>query len=293
MLRLFRFIPLLMLVAFVAWCSNNSSKRQSQDMTLGPELLDLFATSGLMDGPPSHPSDLPRMAKRAGPDGMNRLFYESVDRASLPALKWMVTHGADPANIGVIERVPLLHRAMQRPQVDRLEYLLGLGLDPKRRSVDGQSLMHVGAAHGLDERVIALLKQQGLTVTDATPSGRQPIHVANMKSIAPLAAAGADLSAQDNQGRSALHWAALEGRADAVNELLRLGASVFVADKQGRTPLHLAAVRRSVDVIEALVSAGAPKAARDADGLTPRDLAESRSTSVREERGQRNALDLL
>lgn len=282
--RLFRLIPALLVVCLVAWCTH---QRQTYSPATGQvltELAELFATHGLIDGP--LPSDgLGPAAKRAGPSGMNRLLYASASEASLPALRWIVEHGADPRDVGALEGLPLLHKIAKRPLYDRIEYFLKLGLDPRERSADGQSLMHVAAAGGFDERVLALLVSRGLTVSDATRTGRQPIHFASVKSIAVLANAGADLAAQDNDGRTALHWAVADGRADVATELLRQNASVFVADRQGRTPLHLAALQRSEPIIDALLAAGAPRAARDLDGRTPRELAESaRSSRQRQDR---------
>ena len=136
--------------------------------------------------------------------------------------------------------------------------------------------MHLAAQNGVDERALALLLSKGLTLADTTPSGRQPIHYANVKAIGVLAKAGADLNAVDAQGRTALHWAAAEGRQEVAAQLIQLNAStVFAVDREGRTPLHLAALGRSESTIDALLAAGAPRTARDAAGLTPRELAQA------------------
>ena len=213
--------------------------------------------------------------------------------ASLPALKWLVEHGADPRNVGTLEDVPLLFRAAKRPLFDRLDYLIGTGLDPTERSRAGLTLMHIAAQNGLDERVLQLLRAKGLGLNDAAPDGRRPIHFANVKSITVLAKAGADLNVVDRDGRTALHWAAAEGRQDAVAQLLALNASVFNADAKGRTPLHLAALSRSEPTVDALLAAGAPRTPRDNDGLTPRDLAESANKQQQRSRGYRGVADKL
>lgn len=271
--KLFRLIPLLMVVSFVAWCSAGRTPQGGSGGPLATELVDLFATHGVTDGMP-RADQLEAAAQRAGPVGMNRLLHATAATATLPALRWMVEHGADPRNLGAVENVPLLHKLAQRPQVDRLEYFLGFGLDARQRDPQGRTLLHAYAEAGIDERTLALLTARGLTVTDLSREGRQPIHSAAVKSIPVLAAAGADLGAQDREGRTPLHLAAAAGREDIVNELLRLGASVYAVDQQGRTPLHWAAEKRSEAVINALLAAGAPRAVRDNAGLSPRDLAE-------------------
>jgi hypothetical protein len=271
-LRLFKLIPLLMVVGFMAWCSSNKGgKLEAQQVRV--ELSELMSTQGYLSGP-ADSENLPAVAKRVGPAGMNRLLYDSAPTASLAALKWMVKNGADPKNTEAIGEEPLLHRIARIPQPERLEYFIGMGLDPKERSRDGATLLHVAARNGLDERTLALLTSKGLTVSDVTALGKQPIHMASVKSIPVLASVGADISAKDLSGRTPLHWAALEGKHEQVNALLRMNASVFATDGQGRTPLHLAAMGNSEEVVDTLLAAGAPRAVRDQDNMTPRELAQ-------------------
>jgi ankyrin repeat protein len=287
---LFRLIPALMLLCFVAWCSSSRQPRGSADgaPNLSVELVELFTTQGLVDGQ-VRSDQLADIAARVGPAGMNRLLYTAAPEASLPALRWMAEHGADIRNIGVIESVPLLHKVAKRPQFERLAYFLNQGLDAAQRDGEGRTLMHVCAEAGMDERVFALLRSKGLSTSDMTLVGKQPLHVASVKSIPVLVAAGADLAAVDNKGQTALHIAAAAGRQDLVTELLRLGASVFVTDKEGRTPLHWAAASRSEPSVDALLASGAPRTARDNSGLTPRDLADSE----RQQRPYRNEREKL
>ena len=52
---------------------------------------------------------------------------------------------------------------------------------------------------------------------------------------------GANKGSLDNEGRSALHHAAIHGKREAVCLLLESGASKDVLDKFGVSALHLAA----------------------------------------------------
>jgi ankyrin repeat protein len=280
MFRIVRFLPLLLVVLFIAWCSR-SGERQRESAPQKVELTELFLQQGLIDGASARDGDLTAAARRAGRVGMNQLLYNTAPSASVDALRWIIEHGADPASVGAPEGVPLLHKAAQTPTHARLTFFLELGLDPRQRGPGGATLLHRAAASGLDERVLQLLLAKGLKLTDTNAAGQLPVHVANLKSLDALVRAGADVDAVDALGRTALHHAATDRRADLVNELLRLGASVYKADAQGRTPLHLAALARSEPCVDALLAAGAPRSARDVDGLTARELALARRSSSR------------
>lgn len=266
-----RVVPSLILVSLVAWCTTNNHSRQ-QTMPVYTELRSLFMETGMIDSP--NTADLSAVAERIGESGMNQLLYEAASGASLDAIKWIVKNGADPKNIGAIQDLTLLQRAAKIPRHDRLEYFLSLGLDPKERTRDGMTLLHIAAQNGVDQRTVALLVSAGLSVTDTDIAGRQPIHFASVKSIPVLVGAGADINAKDHDGRTPLHHAAAETKHDITSQLIQQGASVFAQDNQGRTPLHLAAMNNySEQIVDTLLASGAPTTARDRDGNTPRDLA--------------------
>ncbi|KAK9822236.1 hypothetical protein WJX81_003275 [Elliptochloris bilobata] len=77
-----------------------------------------------------------------------------------------------------------------------------------------------------------------------------------------------DVNAQDQDGWSALHFAAAGGHSDVVEELLAHGARLQ-PDCQGRLPLHLAALSSKAGAVAALLrSSHAQVDARDASGCT-------------------------
>ena len=61
----------------------------------------------------------------------------------------------------------------------------------------------------------------------------------------------------DDQGTSALHWAALNGRMEVVKALLQQGAMLNQRSSDGQTPLHWAAIKGQLFAVDALCSAGA------------------------------------
>ncbi len=75
-------------------------------------------------------------------------------------------------------------------------------------------------------------------------------------------------------GRTPLHYAALHGRAAAVEELIKQGAAHGAKDNRGGyTPLHLAADAGQCEVISRLFELGADLEAVSTKGWTPLALA--------------------
>ena len=78
----------------------------------------------------------------------------------------------------------------------------------------------------------------------------------------------------DRAGRSALHYAAVDGDFARVVELIALRADVNLVDRAGgHTPLHFAAQAQHSAIAQALLSAGAEVDARDRFGKTPLAMA--------------------
>ncbi|KZW03526.1 ankyrin, partial [Exidia glandulosa HHB12029] len=86
------------------------------------------------------------------------------------------------------------------------------------------------------------------------------------------------LNAVDDDGRTALHWAALSNEAvDIVKYLLETGAEVDKPDPNGWTALHIAASAGNDATVMALLEGGAdPKRGND-KGLTALHYAASKS----------------
>ena len=81
------------------------------------------------------------------------------------------------------------------------------------------------------------------------------------------------LPADDLQGSSALHFAAMKGKEDKLNLLLLQSADPNAVDKNGMTPLHYAAGEGHTGIAAILIEAGANIGAKDRDGDTPIHIA--------------------
>ncbi|HEX7081344.1 MAG TPA: ankyrin repeat domain-containing protein [Gammaproteobacteria bacterium] len=83
-----------------------------------------------------------------------------------------------------------------------------------------------------------------------------------------LLRAGADASAAEADGTTALHWAVRNDDAELAERLLDAGADPTARNRYGVTPLYLAAVNGSAEMIERLLDAGAQPNEIGNDGET-------------------------
>lgn len=94
------------------------------------------------------------------------------------------------------------------------------------------------------------------------------------ESVRALLREGADVQSAHGDGFTALHWAALQGRADVAGMLLYAGAQTGARTRLGgHTPLHIAASRGHVDVVRLLLDRNADPDASTDNGTTALMLA--------------------
>lgn len=130
-------------------------------------------------------------------------------------------------------------------------------------------------AQGKYPECLALLKKHGaiLDVNEKKENEKtllmQAAEAGNIKQVKNFLAREAKVSEQDNDGHTALHFAAANGHHLIILMLIREKAYVDVMSLASETPLLQAVRAGHVACIQALVKGGANLNSRDAEGHTP------------------------
>ncbi|KAJ7557285.1 hypothetical protein O6H91_05G120300 [Diphasiastrum complanatum] len=88
-------------------------------------------------------------------------------------------------------------------------------------------------------------------------------------SILKVLDCGTPVDLKDDEGRTALHWAADRGRLHIVKTLVSKGAEIQAKDQEGQTPLHYAAACEQEAIAQYLVQHCADPLTCDNEGVTP------------------------
>ena len=91
-----------------------------------------------------------------------------------------------------------------------------------------------------------------------------------------LSVPGIRMNERDNDGFTALHWAAWSGLPACTEKLVKAGMDINATENSGFTPLMLAAMRGNAETVQKLLQLGADATRTRANGDTAASLAESR-----------------
>lgn len=202
-----------------------------------------------------------------------------------------------------------VHRLINEGDVDGLRGLLDEYPDLSEATDEhGGTALHRAALQGRLQAVRLLLRRGADANARETMFGFTPLHLASCRTYRPVVAAlhpeldrcdfgedeareaavaealldgGAEFDVRAGFSRTALHMAAVAGRAELTDVLLQSGASVGVSDDLGFTALHYAAFGGDGRVATLLLSAGADETARAEMDYTPlHTAAEKGATEV-------------
>lgn len=128
----------------------------------------------------------------------------------------------------------------------------------KIKDHQGQGLVHLAAACGFESILVYLCREIGLGFDDLDNNERTPLHLAALEGQAGtgmlLVAWETDLNKADIEAFTPLHLSALSQCYKLSRNLLICGANPNIKDRNGETALDIAKTRNAIDIINLLVS---------------------------------------
>jgi ankyrin repeat protein len=201
----------------------------------------------------------------------SRLLDEQLGRREVttkPQLTWSSNAQFDGAE-------PPLIWAVKTNRLKAIETLLQAGADIEVRDEKGKTALMYAAYYRIAKQVELLLRF-GADPNAIDDDGAPLLtHSTSVPITRTLLAAGADPNLRHtHDGRTPLMYAATAGNIPLIGFLLSAGADITATDHQGWTALHHACQPSGgPGAIRALLAAGADPDTHDARGLTPMDHA--------------------
>ena len=170
---------------------------------------------------------------------------------SFSDFKRLIRHGADPSTYAKGLLQAWLGRAyFIREETNIMAYLIRkYSLDPNTRDKNGRTALFYSLGYGLEFDRLRKLKAS-YDVTDNDGNTPLIIWVIN-HNLYPLEQFPQQYyQRQNNEGKTALHYAVIRGMASQISELLDYGADWRIKDNSGRTALDYAREQKRFDICE-------------------------------------------
>ncbi len=176
-----------------------------------------------------------------------------------------------------------LHLAIVLEKTKMVQHLLNdpINADPTRRDGSGRDALHWAAMYAQNTGIIdVLLAHPKVSINDVDEDGHTALHFAadasNVIAVQKLIEKGADPNIVDKDGWSPLHLAATQRDGIPIIDLLLeaqkvkgMGNVNVQNEQNGRTALCYAAMASNEITAEHLIQKGAELNHRDNDGITP------------------------
>lgn len=195
-------------------------------------------------------------------------LHLAAEFAPLQVVEFLIDQGAD-VNIQNRFGWTPLYRAAAHNRFDVVKLFLSRGADPSF-FIDPINISTWHARYEITHlllRSVDDLNQLSESLFTALRKGTNDIFEMFLRY-------GVSVNAQNEQGKTALHYAVREyGEENIGVKLLTLGADVNLQDKDLNTPLHIAAQNASEKWVRLLLKNGAQIDLKNAMGETPMDIA--------------------
>ena len=174
--------------------------------------------------------------------------------------------------INIKDLPPLAGAVMNNANINTLSKLIESGADVNAVGGESLSALHIASGKGLTE-VVAFLMKNGADINRPERSGGcTPLMIAvalkNLETVSKLLELGADVSAVDLEGNSALHNACKNNISNIIAELISHGADLNQRNNEGKTPFMRIAQQGHPETVRSLLELGADVNVMDLYGNT-------------------------
>ena len=214
----------------------------------------------------------------------NTALHFAASKGHFEAARMLIERGAnvDSQNNNGLTPLQRASQGMWKGYRDIMRLLLDYGANLAARDNIGNTTLHLVVSEG-HLKGARMLLERGADVNSQNDEGLTPIQQASyglrrgylrypcLDIMRLLLDHGANFTASDKSGNTALHFVVSEGHLEAARMLLERGADVNSKNNEGLTPLQRASQglrRRYLDIMRLLLDHGADLAARDNSGNT-------------------------
>lgn len=178
--------------------------------------------------------------------GVNRLMMMAFHNKGEVFLE-AINEISDPSKLSTLadkDGNGLLHWAVMGGCESCFFALIAKGIDVNQKNARGETPLVFAAASGEETMVKRLLQAGADPNVEFNKAGYTLLMDASFEGLTPVASdlikAKANINAIDNQGQSALHYAAKEGHRELIKLLIDRGADSSISDKFNMKPLDYA-----------------------------------------------------
>ena len=195
---------------------------------------------------------------------LSQLLHLAIDKDNEAAVLELLQQGADPSMLRPGSLLSPLHRALDRGN-EYIATLMAAGVDDVDEAdpeSNGRTPLMKGAMHGFTDKFIAVMCELGASPDPVDNDGNSALHYAADAdraddTIGVLVLGGADANARNQQGHTPLTTAVSGGHRHAAARLLEFGADIEARLPDGRSVLHHSILRKDAELCELLVEWGA------------------------------------
>jgi ankyrin repeat protein len=156
----------------------------------------------------------------------------------------------------------LLHIAIDEGKIDLAKMLIGIGANVNVTNSEGKTPLYL-AISNRELGLIQLLLEQGADPNREYGRDKKKFH-----------------EITDSDENTLLHIAIDEGKANLAKRLIDMGANVNAQNKQGQTPLHLAAIYGELGPIQLLLRHNADTELKDGSGRKFHEVTDSKRNTL-------------